>query len=172
MSAMPYTDEDGRTLQAGICEAPDHVLLKVTDGEAVAEVCVKNEDMPGVTAALYEAARFPAPVILERPEISDAGIDAFGAAEISRDGGQVVIGCGPPLRLAPQAARKLAALIAAYADAAEGEPDPAEVGELAEAIRAEIHPGYTVHGLRPSESDRAAARAALRWLKRREAGRG
>lgn len=32
----PYADEDDRTLQAGLCEDHEHLLLRVTDGDAVA----------------------------------------------------------------------------------------------------------------------------------------
>jgi hypothetical protein len=149
------------------------------------DVGVELEVPPHEVAALAkalaegmcEAAGLPAPVILDRPEIDPegaAGINVF-TVRLDRDLSVCVAGrAGHASPVAPSVARKLASVIAAYADAAEAarnEPDETEVDELAAVIRSELHPPAASMGLRPSESDRTAARAALRWFREREDGR-
>ena len=57
-------------------------------------------------------------------------------------------------------------------NAPEYEPDPAEVEELAALIVSDLYVYGQVLGLRPAESDRCAARTALRYMRdKREAGR-
>lgn len=120
---------------------------------------------------LYEAAGKPAPVILDRPEVAadgdgSTGINIF-TVKLEPDLRSLGIRYhGAPNRaiIAPGPARVLASVIAAYADAGQAhqdEPDPAEVEELAAAIRAQLHPASG----KPSEADRTAARAALRYLR-------
>ena len=65
----------------------------------------------------------------------------------------------------------LHAVNADAAEAARNEPDPADVVELAAAIRTALYAPSESIGLRPSETDRTAARAALRWMKQRGDGR-
>ena len=110
--------------------------------------------------ALYEAAGQPAPVILDRPEI-DADRTHIGDARImvGRAGrGQVQI---ETARLgddiSPHDARRVAAYLAAYADAAGDEPGQAEVEELAAVL-------WKAMGGGPAKD---AAIAALRWMKQR-----
>ena len=50
-----YTDEDGRVLQTGICEAPDHVLLRVTDGDEVEELADLISGAGGTPSELADA---------------------------------------------------------------------------------------------------------------------
>ena len=47
-------------------------------------------------------------------------------------------------------------------------PSAAEVEELAAVIRSGLYPPSEAIGLRPSQSDRTAARAALRWMARKQ----
>jgi hypothetical protein len=125
-------------------------------------------------ATLYEAAGLPAPVILDRPSPIGAALGCYeGGLRVFPDGTAVRVQAASAepcrhywhTRLEPAAARKVAATIAAIADAIEGEPDPAEVEELAGTIRAAHHPDSG----RPGDGDRTAARAALRWFRDREA---
>ena len=80
---------------------------------------------------------------LERPEIDPegaAGVNVFTVG-LDRDLSVCVsYGKQKAVPVAPSVARKLASVIAAYADAAQAhqdEPDPAEVGELAAVIAAD-----------------------------------
>jgi hypothetical protein len=116
--------------------------------------------------AMYEAAGLPSPVILERPEMPPNGI----ATELgtvypyhSRTGLLVGVGDRDPGRLLnPDAARHAAAALAACADVAGPEPDPAELRELT-GIFTEMR---TIAIPPPPET---LARAALRWMREREA---
>lgn len=131
--------------------------------------------VPAAALALYEAAGLPAPVILPRvmhPLSGPWRLSEGSTLTASCYGKQVRIAFdqvnGPASAFPPAEARELAAVLVALADQAEAEPDPAEVEELAEAIRAAIHPDAPRLGLRPTDSDRIAARTALQW--KREAG--
>lgn len=107
-----------------------------------AGLTVPASDVPGVAAktaiAMHEAAGLPAPVILDRPDIT-TDIHYFG----ERRGYQPSVGRNTnPARpvhlvfdggMTRTEAYELAALLAAYADTAP-EPDPAEVAELAEVL--------------------------------------
>lgn len=134
MTGLPYADEDGRTLQSGICENDRHAFLRVTDGEAVAEVCVSKADLPRVSAGLWESAGLRAPVILERPDI--LALDMLPGLHFTVNG--CVIEAERPggnRQFTPAAVRRLAASLAILADEAEAEPDPAEVEQLAAVVR-------------------------------------
>lgn len=161
-----YTDGDGDklTIEAGTRA----ILLRVASDDAV--VAVGRADLPEVAARMYEAAGLPAPVILSRPEIdlqTGKGVNLFsvalgdGTVLVSQGSGH---GCVP---LAPGVARLLAAVIAAYADAAEAsDPDPAEVEALAEKISAEMaHRGGGTGAV-----FRVAAEVALRHFKDEQRG--
>jgi hypothetical protein len=148
-------------------DGEDHCLLAVfADGASV--VRVLPDEVPGVAAgiatAMHEAAGLPAPVILERPAATFRdGVNRAGNIEVGRLGGRVTVGLYgiQPEEIGPAEARRLAALIAVRAEEARGdEPDPAEVEELAGAIRTAHHPDSG----RPGDGDRTAARAALRWF--------
>jgi hypothetical protein len=128
---------------------------------------VAAEDLAEIAANLYEACGLPSPVILNRSEFNPGrSLDRIGDVHVGHLGGKVTVGLYQvqPETLTPAYARELAALIALHADEAEGEPDPEEVDELAHAIRLGLFPDSVQAGLRPSDSDRQAARAALRWM--------
>lgn len=167
-----FTDRYGTGLEIG-GEASFAGCARLT----VSKPCgihVEGADFPALAGALYEAAGLPAPVILERPGIAadgdgETGINVF-TVRMEPDLRSIGIRYHGANRaiIAPGPARKLASVIAAYADAAQAhqdEPDPAEVEELAAVIRAELYPPSESIGLRPSEADRIAARAALRWFR-------
>lgn len=125
----------------------------------------------GIAAAMHEAAGLPAPVVPERPSpVATALGHYFGGVRVFADGGTVRLQATEShsakkywhTRLDPAAARKLAAYIAALADAVEGEPDLAEVEELATLLHDTRETG--VRGI-SGDWDRNAARAALRWMK-------
>lgn len=164
----PYTDEDGRTLLIGACEDPRHVYLRVTDGEAVAEVCVSAADLPAETAKMRQAAGLPAPVILERPEIDPDAWLQSGPVRMGLTGdGEVMVGLGNAQSgAAPSDIRHIAALLCAYADAAEAEPNPADLEALTGLIDAEgVVPGRDLAG----RLARSLLRGGVRMEARNEA---
>jgi hypothetical protein len=125
---------------------------------------VRAAGFPAFIAALYEAAGLPAPVILERPAVPKDGARLrFGKFGMRMLNGGIAFSLpGVEVEAVPPgAARELAAHIAAYADEAEGEPDPDDVTELAEEIRGDL----ARIGGRPDEATEIAARAALRWFR-------
>lgn len=152
---------DGEYCPAGGC-------VRLGQGDEV--FCVPVAGLAQFTAAIWEAAGKPEPVILDRPEAtSGGGISRAGRIEVGRLRDLVTVGLYgiQPEEIEPEQARRLAALIAIRAgEAAEDEPDPAEVEELAAAIRRELHPDSG----KPAEADRTAARAALRWMKQQREG--
>ena len=176
MNPRTFTDRDGSELTVSECcdddLNPDCVHVSV-EGKSV---CLQIADLPAVVAALYEAAGKPAPVILEHtdPAISYSWMIP-GAGFNLRDGGVEIISIGSVTDSGhlhdPASIRGLAARLAEMAEQAErwSGPSLAEVEELAKVIRSELHPASESLGLRPSESDRTAARAALRWMRDREA---
>lgn len=124
-----------------------------------------------ITRAMYEAAAgcMP-PVMLGRPETSPNGtVTAIGRVcmFLSAAGPLVEISGEPKGPMEPHEARQAAAVLAAYADLAELEPDPAEVDELAR----EIHKSnpYARISPDPGDDERSAARTALLWMRKREA---
>ncbi len=119
---------------------------------------------------LYEAAGKAGPVI-PVPEPSRDGtetpLDRI-SLHPSLNGPLVAVDWHPDVSyLTPGDARTVAAVLAAYADAAEAmdEPDPADVEALTEAISA----GMAHCGGGDAGACRAAATVALRWMRRREA---
>ena len=143
-------------------------LAVCADGAAMTGI--PAADVPGVAAgiaaAMHEAAGLPAPVILERPEVTfKDGVNRAGRIEVGRLGDRVTVGLYgiQPEELEPDVARRLAALIAVRAgEVQDGEPDPAEVEELATILHDAREVG--VKG-RHGEWDTSAARAALRWMR-------
>jgi hypothetical protein len=127
---------------------------------------VKPADFPAFIAALYEAAGLPAPVILERPgRVSCDQLCADGFRTYLATGNLVGVD-GQPDDISPAAARFLAARLAALADIAESEPDPAEVAELALILRG-LTPGvaYATEGDYKLAVVTPYAEAALRWFR-------
>lgn len=139
-------------------------------------------DIPAIARWMYQACGQEPAVMLGRPEINPDRPVTVGQFQVWKEpDGR--IGFMPAdteaasmtgaLRLAPHAVRQLAAVAVAYADAAaEQEPGPAEVEDLAHAIRLGLYPDSDRIGLRPSEGDRTAARAALKWMRERGANHG
>jgi hypothetical protein len=115
-----------------------------------------------IAEAMHEAVGLPAPLILERP--CRANCDQFrgdGFRTYLATGNLVGID-GDSDDMSPAAARFLASRLAALADIADGEPDPAEVEELATLLHDAREVGVKVgYG----EWDLRSARAALRWMK-------
>lgn len=142
-----YLPPPGEEISIGQ-DGDDHCLVTVCGSRGFAATTrVLPDEVPavaaGIAAAMHEAAGLPAPVILERPEIDPegaAGVNVFTVG-LDRDLSVCVsYGKQKAVPVAPSVARKLASVIAAYADAAQAhqdEPDPAEVGELAAVIAAD-----------------------------------
>jgi hypothetical protein len=171
-AAEPYRLVDGK---GGWLEVRKVTLVDgdrcgvATSGQAF---IVDPAEIPAIARAMYEACGQQPPVILGRPDTSASGtptvlgtIYPFRSAK----GARVAVGRGTgDIYLEPGHAREIAAILAACADEAEPEPDPADVDALAAAI----HAGTGCCDGAPSENHRSAARTALRWMKDREAGRG
>jgi len=122
---------------------------------------VRAAGFPALIAALYEAAGLVGPVILERPSVPQDGarlrFGKFGMRML--DGGIAFSLPGVEVdAVPPGAARELAAHIAAYADAAESEPDAAEAEDLT-GFLVRAGAGLTTTGVDD------IARAALRWFR-------
>lgn len=141
--------------------------LSVVHGSGERNAKIWADDVPAVSAGiaqgLHLAAGLLPPVILEHPaSLPDAITE--GGVTVGMEGRAILIGVAvapPSKRLEPEEARTLAAALAVYADRSEAQPDPEEIEELAALIRHDIHPDSGG----PSETDRIAARAALRWMK-------
>ena len=132
---------------------------------------VTPEKIPEITKALYEACGQQPPTVVDLPEVTAEYRPMPGSMlKVSRLGRNVHIewdatnGCGSSL--APADARRFAAAIVAYAEEAETEPNPAEVEELADAIKAELYPDYFRRAW--AEANVIAARTALRWMNARK----
>lgn len=153
MSIITYTDGDGRTLQTGICEDPAHMFLRVTEGGVVAEVCISKGDPA-------------APLILERPDGQVAGSALAGLRYAVR--GQEIEAAdrsGALFTYSPDQVRSHGIALVMLAEQAACEPDAADVQALADEMYSEVRR----IGGSPPEEWRIAARAALRWMKKREA---
>lgn len=165
-----YDDGEGGRLFARRLPVGGALSLETGEGGSVA---VEPGDLEDVTRKLCEAAERPAPVMIGRPDVDTGKTATVGDLQVWREpdgrvgfmaagGDAVMLGA---LRLRPFEVRRLAAVAVAYADAA----DPAEVEGLAHAIRTGLSPDSDRIGLRVAESDRTAARAALEWMRKREA---
>jgi hypothetical protein len=151
--------------------------LEVTSGGDYRRIpfFVAADDLPGLVAALYESAGLPAPLTIDRvtPPLGGPWRPRQGAALLAnRIDNHVAVGFDSPAgssamaTITPSQAREMAAVLVAYADEADAEPDPAEVEELAGEMSADVRR----IGGSPPEEWRIAARAALRWMRDREAG--
>jgi hypothetical protein len=160
-------DDDALTIESGIGRLSGAAIVRASDDG----VGIRPAGLPVITGKLYEACGLPSPVILERssarfPEGGKPfrfGVLGFRLYPegIAPSLPGVVEGPMPPAAL-----RALASHLVALADDAEAnpEPDPDEVDELAHAIRLGLYPDSDRVGLQPSESEKKAARAALRWM--------
>lgn len=142
-----HRDEDTGSTWLGISPEAGHgAKVEVLGGNWVT---VAN--LLPIVAALYAAAGAPEPFILERTD----GSPARGIINLRHEDGRVSINGA---QLAPDRARRVAAAIVAEAEAAENEPDPSEVTELTQVLRDAMQGGPA----------KAAAIAALRWMKQRQ----
>lgn len=145
--------------------------VSILSGHPAVYIDISPAAVLGAALALYEAAGLPEPLILPRPEFT-AGIEYAGSTDryayTSRTGAKAAVGWRgiEPVELDPDEALEFAAHITVNALAAKaGEPDPAEVEELAGVIHeANGNRGFAGAG----EWDRGVARAALRWMRERE----
>jgi hypothetical protein len=123
-----YTDTSGDEMRI----APVGGTSALAQVSCAVPVEIPPANLPAVVAALYEAAGLPAPVILDRAEIyTSTGVNVF---QVSSYEGTVYLGRGSieqPGEMAPGVARKLAAVLAAHADAA----DKHDAGRLADLRR-------------------------------------
>lgn len=156
----------------------DAMTISPGDGEALIVILkqlpvrVGPPDIDGITRAMHEACGQQPPVILERPDVQiprDGSPVRFGDFGFRLYEGDIAVSLPGIVAKAitPGALRETAAFMAAYADAVEAEPDPADVDDLAAAIMRAHNPG--VMGL---DGARPTARTALRWMKDREARNG
>lgn len=129
-------------------------------------------EIPEITRAMYEAAGHKPPAMLGRPETCANGTPtAIGRVYPYRSAKGPLVGFGgefpggASVLIKPHEARQAAAVLVAYADAAEPEPDPAEVEELTGVLLA-ADPEETC----TRASLEALARAALLAGWKREAG--
>jgi len=141
--------------------------------DLAAETGIPAADIPavaaGIAAAMHEAAGLPAPIILERPKTLYPDISFGPELKVARGDAVTALWLGAEARtLGPDECRRLAAYLAICAEADEAAAADAEVDELARAIRSELYPPSESIGLRPGESDRTAARAALRWMTQKQ----
>jgi hypothetical protein len=167
-----YVSDEGCQLSVGpdkSGDVPPRALVTIDedgpDGLAMS-VPVPAGMVPGMASAVHAAAGLPVPLILGRPDIDVRAVRTVAGYTVgftARDG--III--RPPGRagLRPAAARELAAVIAAYAGAAEGEPDPGEVSDLAAVIEEEL----ACFTGQAEQMSVVAAAAALRWMRRKPA---
>jgi hypothetical protein len=167
-----YVGDDGCQLSVGpdkSGDGPSRALVTIDedgpDGQALS-VPVPAGLVAGLASAVHAAAGLPVPVILGRPDIdvrAARSVAGFTVGFSASDG--IAVRPADPACLRPGPARELAAVIAAYADAAEGEPDPGEVRALAAVIEEELARFTGQAGVMSV----VAAAAALRWVQRRSA---
>jgi hypothetical protein len=134
--------DDGRLLARRIDDS-GQLGLRVSAGEDSDSVSAFPADLPDMLVKLFRVAGCEPPVMLGRPVIDSGRPAEAGPFRLRLDDrGQVVLGYVPEGggeqaaegALAPHRARLLAALLAAYADAAEA-LDPADVAELALLVK-------------------------------------
>jgi hypothetical protein len=162
----PYRHEDGDYDWLTITEAVDR------PGTALMRACrngvgVTATEIDGIARAMWRACGLDSPVMLGRPNLDSVrdadGWVSFRGLRLRRsadDGVSFTIG-GNMETLVVSQTRQLASVAAALT---EGESDPGEVDELAAEIRAD----FQSDGTPPTEWEKKAARAALRWMNARE----
>jgi len=134
---VTYTlsDDDGTELRVEP-GAPGCAILEVSDSGGSAALAAGAAEFPAITSALWEAAGYPAPVMLPRPEIADGIWEGVRLAVAVHAGKVRLRADGERLDLEPPVARVLAAVIAIKADEAGAEPDAGRVRTLAALIDA------------------------------------
>lgn len=130
-----FDDQYGRTMLVGSGE-PGEAYLKVSDH--LGEFCPKPDDLVDIAVALWKSAGLPVPVITPRPDVDTSAGMPFHSLTLAVMPGAVRMIHTPGGRviddLPPGEARRLAGLLVAYADAAEAEPDPEDVADLASLV--------------------------------------
>lgn len=122
--------------------------------------------LDAAVAEMYEDAGLPAPVILEPVDAGVIKATIGGVRVYLAADGRVGIGDS---YLPPALARQVARMLVSVADAAESGPAPAEIEELAAALRG-FTPGMASPGADyRTEVARQYAEAALRWMRGRRA---
>lgn len=167
-------DTHGNLLDIRSTDEGNAAKVTVSDRDGGATVFVGPLAITGITRAMWVACGQLPPLILERPDVPEgepwrprpgsslsAAVDGNRVREMWLE--------GPSLSMTAAETRRHAAALAVLADRADAEPDPGDVDELAAAIRSGLYPDSERIGLRPGESDRVAARTALRWMRDREA---
>jgi len=168
VSGPRFTDADGDELTF-LSEGDGSVLLRHTG----AGVCIAPADFPVIAACLYQAAGLPAPVILDRPEHPRASLVFEGVTFTIRPGSGVDAtrvhgGIQTGTLYEPDVLRRVAADLAALADEAESDPDPAEVEELTRAIIQGTPDWHSASGPAAGEIARAVLRAG--WKREQRDG--
>lgn len=158
-----HSNEDGARLMASRWMCGSGVILGTENGSLVD---VSTDEFPALIAALYEAAGLGTPVVLERPELHEY-THACGIS-LRREGSRIFVAVPDEASLEPGTARRLAAYLAAYADQADAEPDPAQVEELT-VLLGEAYDGADGGHAGHAAAVREQARAILRAGYRREA---
>jgi hypothetical protein len=107
-------------------------LLTERDGHGE-PVVIDPGDLVEITCEMWRAAGLPVPVITPRPDIdASRPLECHGFLFSVRPGRMVRVGMGATFEdMAPSSLRQLCGVGVAFADAAEQEPDPAAVDELA-----------------------------------------
>lgn len=158
MKPLAIADDHGSTFRVSTCDDGGHAWIRVTDSHGqIANACVNPAEFPEAALALYEACGLPVPVILERPEMPASGIlTELGTVYPYHSRGGLLVGVSGKENdryLKPGAAREAAAALAACADLEMPGPDPAELSSL----------------MREAGIGEVSARAAIRWMRDREA---
>ena len=129
----PYRYEgpdDGDSLR--VAEARDGVFVTATEAGGMSEVFVPATELADLCVALFRQSGQPAPVITPRPDIDPRTGYDFGPLRFSvADRGGVKVEAGAVTEVwAPHRVRQMAGYMVAVADAAEAQPDPADVTRL------------------------------------------
>ncbi len=176
MNGLPfvYTPRPGESVSISR-DTDGRCAITVLSGSRTSSVRILASEAPGFAVmaarAICETAGKPEPVILERPEEIDAvlgrpdGTFSAGSYAFAVHDGRIDM-TGPVHCMLAEEAEFVAAALAVSAAVVRrrDEPDPAEVGELAELMDAEMERrGSGQSGLYP-----ACARIALRWMNGRQ----
>ena len=128
--AYEHTDDYGHSLTM----RPSFDLLNTACVRTSQAVFVKAEDLPGMVGALYRAAGQQSPIILPRLRWygTDQTAHSCNGVRVTRDYKTITV-FGHALTATT--ARGLATVLAEMAEAADAEPDPAQLAALAKVVR-------------------------------------
>lgn len=191
MNAGPkayFDEEDGQGRALRVYTRDDgKAAVQVEDrtgiGRVLASWVADPLTAPDLCAAICKAAGQEPPVMLARPDLEamagkDGAVRLGHLALYRTTDGEVAFAVHPPGVVTGRAAvltaaqaRQAAAVAVALADLKD-EPDPAEVDSLAMAVHGARCEGGDGCEWAPTIDDRNTARAALKWMREREASRG